>query len=52
MFVRRILHNNKGAGCNKFVDISQPATFCQKADIRMRLHGLRQLVDNRSVVSC
>ena len=24
----------------------------QQADIRMRLHGLRQLVDNKSVASC
>ena len=37
--------------CNKFVDILQQTCF-QQADIRMRLHGLRQLVDDKSVASC
>ena len=37
--------------CNKFVDILQQ-TFYQQADIRMRSHGLRQLVDDKSVASC
>ena len=35
----------------KFVDILQPTCY-QQADIRMRLHDLRQLVDDKSVESC
>ena len=37
--------------CNKSVDILQQTCY-QQADIRMRSHGLRQLVDVKSVASC
>ena len=40
-----------GRHCNKFVDILQQTCY-QQADIRMRSHGLRQLVDDKSVASC
>ena len=38
-------------GCNRFGDILQQTCY-QQADIRMRSHGLRQLVDNKSVANC
>ena len=36
---------------HKSVDILRQTCY-QQADIRMRWHGLRQLVDNKSVASC
>ncbi len=44
-------HSQKRASCHKSVDILQQTCY-QQADIRMRSHGLRQLVDNKSVASC
>ena len=41
--VRFYACNQKRLSCNKFVDI------LHRADIRMRSHGLRQLVDDKSV---
>ena len=45
------LHSQKNANYNKSVDILQQ-TCCQQADIRMDSHGLRQLIDDKSVASC
>ena len=45
------LHRQNSANCNKSVDILQQSCY-QQADIRMRSHGLRQLVDDKSVASC
>ena len=44
------IHTRERASCNKSVDILHE-TYYQQADIRMRSHGLRQLVDDKSVVS-
>ena len=44
-------HSKKRASCNKSVDILQQTSY-QQADITMRSHGLRQLVDDKSVESC
>ena len=46
-----LVHSQKRASCNKLVD-NLEQTCCQQADIRMRSHGLRQLVHNKSVASC
>ena len=43
-------HSQKRASYNKPVDILQQTCY-QQADIRMRSHGLRQLVDDKSVAS-
>ena len=40
----------KCPSCNKSVDILEQ-TFYQQADIRMRSHGLWELVDDKSVAS-
>ena len=45
------LHSHKLASSNKPVDILQQTCY-QQADIRMRSHGLGQLVDDKSVASC
>ena len=45
------LHSHKRARSNKSVDILQQTCY-QQADIRMRSHDLRQLVDDKSVASC
>ena len=42
---------SKRASCTKSVDILQQTCY-QQADIRMRSHGLLQLVDDKSVASC
>ena len=43
-------YNQNPACLNKSVDILQ-STGYQQADIRMRSHGLRQLVDDKSVAN-
>ena len=45
------VHSKKRASCNKSVNILQQTSY-QQADIRTRSHGLRQLVDDKSVESC
>ena len=45
------LHSIKRSSSNKSGDILQQICY-QQADIRMRSHGLRQLVDDKSVASC
>jgi hypothetical protein len=45
------IHSQKRASCNKLVDNLEQTCY-QQADIRMRSHGLRQLVHNKSVPSC
>ena len=47
----QLLDNQKQGSSNKSVDILQQ-TCHQQADIRMRSHCLRQLVDDKSVASC
>ena len=41
--------SQKSASCNKSVDILQQTSY-QQTDIRMRSHGLRQLVDDKSAL--
>ena len=41
--------SQKSASCNKSVDILQETSY-QQTDIRMRSHGLRQLVDDKSAL--
>ena len=52
---------SKRASCNKSfhvfcnrqsVDVLQQTCCYQQADIRMRLHGLRQLVNDKTVANC
>ena len=45
------LNSQKRASCNTFVDILQQTCY-QQADVRMRLHGLRQRVGDKSAASC
>ena len=47
----QLLDNQKQGSSNKSVDIME-RTCHQQADIRMRSHCLRQLVDDKSVASC
>ena len=46
-----LIHNKKHTGRNKTVDILQQTCY-QQADIGRRSHGLRQLVDDKSVARC
>ena len=46
-----LIHSQKCESCNEFDGILQQ-TCCQEADIKMCSHGLRQLVDDKSVASC
>ena len=46
-----ILNTDIHRAKNAQVDILQQSCY-QQADIRMRLRGLRQLVDDKSVASC
>ena len=45
------IHSQKHASYNKSVDILQQTCY-QQANIRMCLHGLQQLVDDKCVASC
>ena len=45
-----LVHSQKRPSCNKLVDNLQQHCY-EQADIRMRSHGLRQLVDDKHVAS-
>ena len=45
------IYSQKHASYNKSVDILQQTCY-QRPNIRMCLHGLQQLVDDKSIASC